>query len=101
RESHAIVNGEHWEEIFQEAGHAEFERILLKYVSGQRWFCGAGRGIKAVQIQERVVLPASPTRIHLLGIFVEYTEGDPEEYLLPLGFATGPEREHIEQTLPQ
>ena len=101
RESQALVNGENWEDIFEDSGQADFERVLLKYINGQRWFCCGGRGIKALQVRERIALPGSPDRVHLLVVLVEYIEGDPEEYLLPLGFAVGKEREQIEQNMPR
>jgi maltose alpha-D-glucosyltransferase/alpha-amylase len=68
----------------------------------RHWFCGRSRDIKSVQVRDAIALPVDSGRAHLLMLAIEYAEGDPEDYLLPVRLARGEEaREIQEKSLPQ
>jgi maltose alpha-D-glucosyltransferase / alpha-amylase len=67
-------------------------RVLPAYIRRQRWFGGKARLIQDVHILEWIRMERSEWTSFLLLVEVEYTEGVPEIYVLPLAFApAGPE----------
>ena len=73
---------------------AELTRLLPGYLRARRWFRSKARRIKSVAVRERITVPfegddACQARLVLFD--VEYTEGEPETYLLPLALARGEE----------
>jgi maltose alpha-D-glucosyltransferase / alpha-amylase len=63
------------------------ERALPAYLSGQRWFRGKARKIRSARVVEVIPLQDEPNGAHLTFVHVEYVEGDPETYVLPLALA--------------
>jgi maltose alpha-D-glucosyltransferase/alpha-amylase len=84
------VEGE-WGDIALGAARTPLERALVGYLPTCRWFRS-----KALQIQSVEIADAIPLGELLLTVLrVAYTQGDPEEYVLPLRFHVGegePER---------
>ncbi len=72
---------------------------LPRYLRARRWFAGKARRIKQVRIADQIPLPLDGVAATLLLVSVEYTEGDPELYVLPLAIARGDlARELLERT---
>lgn len=90
-----------WTEVFSGKSRQRLERALSRYLLQHRWFAGKARTIQNAYIRDAVTVQKATEddpeiRAVLLGI--EYTEGDPETYLLPLTCATGYHAEHqVEQ----
>ncbi|HLH73542.1 MAG TPA: maltose alpha-D-glucosyltransferase, partial [Chloroflexota bacterium] len=87
------VDGE-WLDVFQGKAKTRLEDALIGYLQERRWFGGKARQVKSAQIVEMIPVPFDSTTAQLSLVLVEYTEGDPETYVLPLARATG---EHAEQ----
>jgi maltose alpha-D-glucosyltransferase/alpha-amylase len=100
RERPALMGGQHWEEILSDQSKPALESTLGSWLSGQGWFGGRHRRVKSVQIRDQIDMSANHERMFLLVLLVEYLEGDPEEYLLPLGFATASRKEELEENSP-
>ena len=78
-----------WDHLFRKEGKGRLERILPDYLRTRRWFGGKARRIKSSVIRDVVPLPGvSPPSVILL-VQVEYGEGDPETYTVPLAFSSG------------
>jgi maltose alpha-D-glucosyltransferase/alpha-amylase len=75
------------EEIFQEELRPALERILRNYCRKARWFRGKARGIRSVTLFEVIPVTHSPRRSWITFIAVDFFEGDPEIYQLPLSVA--------------
>jgi maltose alpha-D-glucosyltransferase / alpha-amylase len=67
---------------------ALLERTLPAYLGQRRWFGGKARMPKSATIIETVSLDEPGTTVLAL-VRVEYLEGEPETYLLPLAVAVG------------
>src|SRR5690606_24186661 len=54
-----------------------------------RWFAAKARSIRGCQVLEAFRVPAGPAAppMRLLVVHVDYTEGDPERYLVPVVLA--------------
>jgi maltose alpha-D-glucosyltransferase / alpha-amylase len=83
-----IVTRGGWEEVVLGEARNALEAILPDYLAAQRWFGGKGRRMLSARIVETVVVPHSQTRSYLCLVKVEYPDGEPETYMLPLAFAS-------------
>jgi maltose alpha-D-glucosyltransferase/alpha-amylase len=90
-----------WEDALLGHGRTELERALPAYLQGSRWFGGKARRIKSAQVADAIPLPAGESMAQLLLTRVEYTEGDPETYVLPLAFAAIEHAAHIAERRPE
>ncbi|HXF57549.1 MAG TPA: maltose alpha-D-glucosyltransferase [Actinomycetota bacterium] len=92
-----ILHAARWEDLVEERGRAQLEEVLPSYLAARRWFRSKARRVKTAEVVEAVpVRRLSPDRqplgtSFLLLVHVEYTEGDPETYVLPLSTAAAPE----------
>ncbi len=83
------------EELFEKENWTALERALLGYIRGRRWFRGKARHIRSVWIEDVVPLRFTDSIAHLVLLQVEYTEGEPETYLLPLTSASANDTEQL------
>jgi maltose alpha-D-glucosyltransferase/alpha-amylase len=70
------------EEVLADRNRSDLANAIAKYVGSRRWFSGKARTIASLQITETVALPAEAG--HLAFVRVDYADGEPETYLLPL-----------------
>jgi maltose alpha-D-glucosyltransferase/alpha-amylase len=95
-----VVVADGWEGLWKERGRFALEARLPEYLAGRRWFVGKGRAIKSARILDAIPMgddgSARLTICHL-----EYVEGDPENYVLPLSFAAGEKALRLKHDHPQ
>src|SRR5580704_3987599 len=85
----AVVVAEDWEEIFSGRSRTQIEAILPDYFRMQPWFVGRSKTIKLVTLKEHFTMPLPDNkRVALALVQVEYVDGNPEIYMVPL--ALGP-----------
>jgi maltose alpha-D-glucosyltransferase/alpha-amylase len=82
------------------SGQRAFEEILPRYLRKRRWFAGKARRIKQARISEQVPLVTGESPATLVLVTVEYTEGDPEQYVLPLALSRGERASEIVERTP-
>jgi maltose alpha-D-glucosyltransferase/alpha-amylase len=70
---------------------------LPAYLKTRRWFQGKDRTIRTIDILDTIPIPDTSAQL-LLGQ-VEYTDGDPEIYVLPGSVATGEAAEQVKAKL--
>ncbi|HEX2223037.1 MAG TPA: maltose alpha-D-glucosyltransferase, partial [Thermoanaerobaculia bacterium] len=87
-----------WTSVFRDPARLDLSALLGSVLPSRRWFGGKARTIRATQITE--ALPLGADGAALLLLHVDYTEGEPETYVLPLAFAAGEEAERILLTSP-
>ncbi len=75
----------------------EFERAIAHFLPGRRWFAGKARVIRAVQIADCIPLTGGRSALgaRVLIVGVEYGEGEPETYLVPLSLLEGERAENL------
>ena len=80
-----LVVDDSWEDLF---GHAigTLEAILPDHLQSSPWFAGTGRRVLAARIVEAVAVPDETTHSYATFVQVNYADGEPETYLLPLTF---------------
>ena len=96
-----LMEGEkHWEEVLEEAMLPQLESRLQEYIPARRWFGGKSRLIRTVKISEIIKVSNDEAKSFLLFVDVDYVQGDPERYLLPLAFAAGDEASKLQLERP-
>ncbi len=78
---------ESWDRVFTEPVRQRLSRMMPSLLQGRRWFRSKARVIRLVEIQDVLAFPKS--KAYLLLIRVEYADGDPEIYTLPLSLGIG------------
>jgi maltose alpha-D-glucosyltransferase / alpha-amylase len=87
----AIEVSNSWQEVLSGRARASLEEILPEYLHARRWFGARTRRIKTAEIVEVIPVPppAPDERREPAGyitlVHVEFTEGDPQIYFLPVG----------------
>ena len=76
------------------------DEILPAYVRGCRWFGGKARTIQQIRISEAVPILKDSTDNLIAFLNVEYTEGSPETYVIPIGSESGEEALRIASEFP-
>ncbi len=74
-----------WTELLDGPARPAFEAALPELLRGRRWFGGKARTVRAVRIAEVIAVDGDgggDAQVALLD--VDYTEGEPETYALPL-----------------
>jgi maltose alpha-D-glucosyltransferase / alpha-amylase len=77
-----------WEELFAGRNSEPLEEILPNYLAGCRWFGGKARAIRLVRVMDALPFRMENSVVYVTVVQVQYTEGQPEEYLLPIGFVS-------------
>jgi maltooligosyltrehalose trehalohydrolase len=90
-----------WEDVFQGEAKTAFETLLPGYLQQWRWFGGKARQIRSTVLTEAVPFQYASSIAYWAFLSVQYGEGEPETYVLPLTIAVGPRAEEVLQRSPQ
>ena len=94
------VDGD-WSQVLQGKPKAALEALLPNFLRPLRWFGGKSKTIKQITLKDAVPVPAADAIAgYLVLLQVDYVQGDPEVYSLPLAFAAGPAAARIRETSP-
>ncbi|MDB6124137.1 MAG: trehalose synthase [Pedosphaera sp.] len=96
-----ITVSESWEEVLTGKAKRELESCLPAYLKLRPWFGGKGKDIRSVRIKEVIPLPCDSEKTFITFLWVDYVQADPEQYLLPLAFASGQKSETVQSESPQ
>jgi maltose alpha-D-glucosyltransferase / alpha-amylase len=86
-----------WDEVFAEPVYTALTRLLPSFLRGRPWFLSRNRRIRVTELADVIHLPE--TNAYLLFVRVEFDEGEPEIYQLPLSVARGAEVARVENNL--
>ncbi len=91
-----------WENLVTTRQVEKLEKVIPNYVKSSRWFGSKGRDIQNVDIMERIPIPGEDPIAFLTVAKVEYTEGLPELYQIPISFTMEDDMmENLEKEQPQ
>ena len=79
--------------IWEDSIRASIASIMPKYLQSCRWFRSSDRRFRSLQITE--VVPIQAQKYQLIFVRAEFTTGDPETYLLSVGFVAGQEADNL------
>ena len=89
-----------WTAVFSGSANDRLSRLLPEYLLSRRWFAGKARRPRSVTINDRLTIPYDGSSAQLLILRVEYADGEPDLYALPLVFATGERAQDISNYMP-
>jgi maltose alpha-D-glucosyltransferase/alpha-amylase len=96
------LEAKNWEEIFSGKKQQALEdRVFPEYFRKCRWFGGKARVIQKMEVVHQVAVPIKNENAALLIVRVNYNEGLPEMYLLPLSFAEQEDERDLLNSCPQ
>jgi len=90
-----------WEELVVGRARPTLATLLPGYLRARRWFGGKARTIQGARVLDAIPLPTNHGTSYLTLIQVDYTEGDPEAYCLPLACTDGEEAEALLRDHPE
>ena len=88
------------ESLFSGESKVALEAILPSYLRERRWFGGKARKLKSVQLLEAIPVNLEPAEAYITLLQVDYVEGDPDIYVLPLTAAFGEDAMHMREDFP-
>jgi maltose alpha-D-glucosyltransferase / alpha-amylase len=91
-----MVSG--WDQLLSERTVQAFSRLLPAFLATRRWYRAKSRTIRAISVADVVGVPDSDS--YLVIARIDYTEGDPEDYVLPVSVARGEEAVRAEADFP-
>ncbi len=77
-----LIGAANFEEVFSERNRDDVRDALERYIRSRRWFGGKARTITSLRVSDTVALPDDAGCLAFVRI--EYADGEPETYLLPL-----------------
>jgi maltose alpha-D-glucosyltransferase/alpha-amylase len=85
----AVEVRDDWKGALAGRARPALEAALLDHLMSQSWFSARARPVRAIRIAEAIVLPASVAEAALVFVHVDYDEGEPEVFSVPLSFVSG------------
>jgi maltose alpha-D-glucosyltransferase/alpha-amylase len=79
---------------------SELGPALLRYAVTKRWFRGKSRTVKDARIVDRLALGRHENDPVIMLFRIDYMEGDPDLYSIPIALCIGEEAERREQRSP-
>ncbi len=79
------------DELFQKENWASIAVVLQNYIKGRRWFRSKARDIRFSQIQDVVPMHSSNSRTYVVIMSIDYAEGEPETYIVPVSVSSAAE----------
>src|ERR671937_1739182 len=75
-----------WPAVFEGRSRRQLDEAVVRFLPSRRWFAGKTRRIRRAALQEAVRIPGPARREagYLCLVRVEYTEGEPDTYAVPL-----------------
>ena len=77
----------------------QLQRVMTSDISHRRWFRAKARTIRDSELVDLLDVPGTGAKMAFLRL--EYTQGDPEFYVIPLAVATGVDADRIESETPE
>jgi maltose alpha-D-glucosyltransferase / alpha-amylase len=88
------------ESLFSGESKVALEAILPSYLRERRWFGGKARKLKSVQLLEAIPVNLEPAEAYITLLQVDYVEGDPDMYVLPLTACFGEDAARMREGFP-
>jgi len=96
-----LISVREWSRLMEEGARSEIENeIIPNYLRCCSWFGGRRRTVRKVNILEEIPV-SKVTLSYILILEINYTQGLPELYLLPLSFMPKEKAETLREGYPQ
>jgi maltose alpha-D-glucosyltransferase / alpha-amylase len=92
--------GKDWTVLVTGDDRSALDAVLPAYLLPRRWFGGKARKIRSARVDDVVDASTPELRAFITLVRVEYVEGDPETYVLPLAHARNKHAERLAKEFP-
>lgn len=89
------------EKLFNKDNWFILEAVILDYIRGRRWYRGRARESWGAEIQDVVPISYGDATAYVVLIELEYTQGAPDTYVLPLTSHPMEQKYQLENEYPQ
>jgi maltose alpha-D-glucosyltransferase/alpha-amylase len=89
-----------WSAVFSGRSKTALEAVLPDYLRVQRWFGGKAKTVKQVTIKDSIPVTPEVRAGFVTLLQVDYVQGEPEFYSLPMAFASGEAAESVRTKFP-
>jgi maltose alpha-D-glucosyltransferase/alpha-amylase len=96
-----VEAGASFDAMLRRGARETIARAMPDYLPHCRWFRAKTRSIKAVTVIETFPMSEAPHAPNLGVLNVDYFNGDPERYLLPLAIAAGDRARDVKSRAPE
>ncbi len=90
-----------WTDLLNRETRPFLSTVLLSHMRQRRWFGGKARQPRTASLRDFVSIPFDGSSAQFIFLNVEYTEGEPETYVIPIAFASGERANEIANEAPQ
>ncbi|MFL6352614.1 MAG: maltose alpha-D-glucosyltransferase [Bryobacteraceae bacterium] len=94
-----VVTAHALSSIWEPSVRANIASILPPFLTARAWYRGKDRRLRSLEVVE--VIPIVPNKFVILLVRAEYTTGDPETYVMPVGSARGDEAQLLQDEHPE
>jgi maltose alpha-D-glucosyltransferase/alpha-amylase len=84
-----------WQELVLGEERDILKGLLPTYLRESRWFRGKARQITSAAVVRAIPIPVEERDVLVTVVEVRYLDGDPEHYVIPLGYAEGDRARHL------
>ncbi|MFN7994896.1 MAG: maltose alpha-D-glucosyltransferase [Bryobacteraceae bacterium] len=88
-----------WQEVFSPEVQSSLLALIPSFLRKRRWYLGMARGLRQVDLSDVMTIPDNSA--HLLILRVQYKQGEPDIYTLPLSVAHGAQAENVVNHCPE
>ncbi len=78
-----------WANVLTGKAVAQLEGVLPRHLKGRRWFAGQARAVLSCRILEALPLRPNGSAHYITLVRVDYRDGDPDVYQIPMTFSAG------------
>ncbi len=87
-----------WSDVFDSALRAALAGYLPRFLPTRRWFLGRRRRVRSAEVRD--IIPFPRTASYILFVRVDYTDAEPETYLMTLSLARDEQAEQVLREIP-
>ncbi|OGO24493.1 MAG: maltose alpha-D-glucosyltransferase [Chloroflexi bacterium RBG_16_50_9] len=88
-------------ELFDKENWDLVEPVLQNYLRGRRWFRSKARDIRSSRIVDVIPMQSPQSTTYIVLFHVDYIEGEPETYVVPLSVTSSDQMRAIRNEQPQ
>jgi maltose alpha-D-glucosyltransferase/alpha-amylase len=96
----AVASSGNWEDLVLGDERDVLEGLLPTYLRESRWFRGKARQIRAISVAQVIPVAVEERDVLVTVVDVRYLDGDPEQYVIPIGYAEGDRARDMLATSP-
>jgi maltose alpha-D-glucosyltransferase / alpha-amylase len=97
----SLLGRDSWDNLVTGRKRGALEERLPRYLRSRPWFLEPRRRVLSASIVETMPLGDGAIPCHLALVRVEYAEREPDLYVLPLAWATGPRATEVRRATPE